>query len=261
MKDIEDPKIQAMFREVGICAHLIGVGMTTIRKADFVNAWRYGGSFFELTIGIERLCKIILIRKYQRENSDAFPNNNYIRSFSHVIKNLVLEVTKNYDNQYIGKNEIADQIIIFLSEFAKTNRYYNLDTITKNLPKENDPLYIWNEISEHIIQKHYKEKKFSPIESALIDTLQENAMYIHHDLHGNLIDNARDFYTLGKTVTTVQKYTIFYLYMIIKDLLNVVHNEEDLYYTMPVISEFFPYFYEGSLTKTQILNKKGWVYL
>lgn len=33
MNDIEDVKTQALFNEAGICAHLIGTGLTNIRKA------------------------------------------------------------------------------------------------------------------------------------------------------------------------------------------------------------------------------------
>lgn len=260
MNDIEDVKTQALFNEAGICAHLIGTGLTNIRKAHFMQKAHFGSAFFELTIGIERLCKIILIKRYQKNNSDAFPTNEYIRKFSHEICSLIHEVVKNNKTEFIEKDNIADAIIRFLSEFAKTTRYYNLDSITGTLPKEKDPLVMWNKIAEEIIKRHYKDKKFSLTENKMIELVQENASFLYHDLNGNLIDNARDFFYVGRTAETVQKYSVYYLYGILKDLLNVVHKEEDEYYSMPLVSEFFPFFYDGALTKREILLKKNWIY-
>lgn len=68
------------------------------------------------------------------------------------------------------------------------------------------------------------------------------------------------FFYVSRTVETVQKYSVYYLYGILKDLLNVVHKEEDEYYSMPLVSEFFPFFYDGALTKREILLKKNWIY-
>jgi hypothetical protein len=79
--DLHDPKVVAMFREAGICSHLIGTGLNNIRKADFVKDWKFASSFFELTIGLERVCKLILIRQFQRENSGEYPPNNHIRKW------------------------------------------------------------------------------------------------------------------------------------------------------------------------------------
>jgi hypothetical protein len=258
--ELDDPKVQAMFREVGICSQMIGAGLTNIRKADFVTHWKFGSAFFELTIGVERFCKLIIVRRYQRLNNGAFPDNSYVRRFSHSIEDLIREVTKECDSECIGKNDIVDQIIIFLSEFAKESRYYNLDSLTKNLPKEKDPLRIWKSIQNAILKLHDKKREYSPGEKKIIGALDEIAIFRYRDLDGTGINNAVDFYEVGKAVDLIQSYSVYYIYLLIKDIVSVMQTENDLYYAMPVMTEFFPYFYDGALEKKHILKKKRWNY-
>jgi hypothetical protein len=257
-EELDDKKVQAMFREIGICAHLIGSGLTTIRKANFVEHWNYGSSFFQLTIGIERLGKLILIRKFQRINNGRFPDNNYIRKFSHNISELIDEIIKDSIPKFIGKNAIVDSIIKFFSDFARSVRYFNLDSITKEVSKDHDPMLQWKLIQDKIVELHYKKREFSSTDNLLINSIEENAIFLHNDLDGKAINSASDYFNKCKTVDVVQKYSVFYIYNLIKDIIRVIHEEECLFYTMPVMSEFFPLFYEKSLTKQKILNRKKW---
>ena len=236
---LEDPKVNSMIRELGIVAHLIGSGLSTIRKADFVQHGKFGSSFFELTLGLERICKIVIIRKYQRINNGDFPTNQYIRNFSHSIKDLISEVFNGYETKYIGKDEIIDDMIEFFSEFAKSIRYYNLDSITKNMNPQNDPMKLWSKIQDKIVERHYKGKTYSDFEEMIINGLEDHATFIHRDMEGNTINGARDFFERGKTIETIQSFSVFYIRRIMVDIVKIINTEESKYYVIPVMSEIF----------------------
>lgn len=257
---LEDHKLNSIVRELGIITHLIGSGLTTIRKADFVQHGKFGSSFFELTLGIERICKIIIIRKFQRTNNGEFPTNKYIRNFSHSITDLISEVFNGYESKFIGNDEIIDEMISFFSEFAKTIRYYNLDSITKDVDSKNDPMKLWAIIQDKIVKRHYKKKDFTEFEKKIITGLDIHSTFMFHDMEGNLINNASDFYEKGKTLETIQSYSVYYIHQIIVDIVRIINEEEQKYYVYPVMTEFFPYYHETSFKKQQILKKKKWFY-
>lgn len=76
----------------------------------------------------------------------------------------------------------------------------------------------------------------------------------HED--GQEINNLMDFYLKGDTVSIKQKYSMFYLYEIIRflsDLLGELHFQGHLY---PILQEFFAIFRNDD--KTYVINKKSW---
>lgn len=52
MNDIEDIKTQALFNEAGICAHLIGTGLTNIRKAHSAPQASLRGGLFRVPLSL-----------------------------------------------------------------------------------------------------------------------------------------------------------------------------------------------------------------
>jgi hypothetical protein len=59
-------------REAALSAQLLGNGLTSIRKYDFSSKGIFYSGMFSISIGLERILKIILVLDYQIKNS-KFP--------------------------------------------------------------------------------------------------------------------------------------------------------------------------------------------
>lgn len=250
-------------RECALAAMSLGEGLTVFRKYDYVKHAYGTQAFFLLSIGIERLLKIILIYNHRRKNNNDFPSNAELKKAGHKIKSLY-QVALNIANE-IGEPElylelvsdpIFDQIIDFLTEFAHNARYYNLDTLTGQLNSSGEPLSVWNKkINPIIIERHYRhnEEKANFIKE-LTNAIGDNIMVSFKNEEGNEINNLRDFYLEGMTVTVKQKYGMFYLYCIIRFLSKLLWNLDKEYF--PMVSEYFAIF--RNTDDVYVRSRKTW---
>ena len=77
-------KERNLANEANLTASLLGNGLNALRKADLYHKGLYYQAFFSLSIGIERLLKIIIINEY-RVNLIGFLN--YFAKRSNNISN------------------------------------------------------------------------------------------------------------------------------------------------------------------------------
>lgn len=233
-------------RECALAASSIGSGLTLLRKYDFVRHAYGTQAFFMLSVGIERLLKIIVIYDYRRKNNNIFPSNGVLKKSGHNIKSLYkysinvaeeLNLLKLYETLKI--DPIYDLIIDFLNDFANAARYYNLDSLTGQSNKSEEPLRNWNNsINSIIVKRHYKPNlKKESIINELSDIIGEHVLVSFDSEKGDKICNIKDFYLEGLTVDVKQKYSMFYVYSIVRFLSKLLWQLDQNYF--PVFSEYF----------------------
>lgn len=66
-------KEQLLANEAALTASLLGNGLNALRKAGIFNKGLYYQAFFSLSIGIERLLKMIIITRYRSNITKNFP--------------------------------------------------------------------------------------------------------------------------------------------------------------------------------------------
>ena len=71
--------------EGSLSGYAIGEGLECLRKANIYEKGMYYQAFFSLSIGIERLLKLIIIYEYRENHTGEFPDNNYIKNKGHKI--------------------------------------------------------------------------------------------------------------------------------------------------------------------------------
>jgi len=236
-------------RECALSASSIGQGLTLIRKYDYVKHSYGTQAFFLLSIGIERLLKIILIYDHRRTNNNKFPDNGVLKKAGHEIKSMYETAISIADE--IGQSDIYaslttdpvyDLIIDFFTDFAYSSRYYNLDTLTGHTNKTYEPLRYWNtNINKIIIERHYRQnqKKVEEIRK-LTEIAGERFLVSFVNEEGKEISNIKDFYMEGLTVDVKQKYSMFYIYCIIRFLSKLLNCLDVNFY--PSVSEYFTIF-------------------
>lgn len=258
--DVFSKNVRLISKEAGLAASCLEQGLTALRKASFAQKWHYYQSFFLLSIGLERLLKLTIITIHRVEKN-KLPDNGELKIYGHNIEKLYLKVVKEIDNtdNFINEDDLYLPILQFMSEFARSSRYYNLDHLS-GIHNTNDPLFQWKDIQKEIIKRHCKPIKVSIEEMFFIEQMNSFSSIMHTDESDTPIDNFFDFYMQGKNLDTIQGYSVFYIYKLINHLtmqLNIVSSK---IYMMPVLDEFFPLF-TCSMKRYEIVRRKDWNYL
>lgn len=219
----------ALGREAALAAEQLASGVTLLGKANHAQKGLYLQAFFGLSIGLERVAKLVVVADYAIENHGRFPNNNDLkRRFGHEI-----DVLMNYCDQLSikwrnGKNYserpnllIHKGIVETLTEFARLSRYYNLDLIigrgSKQFP---EPISAWwQRVGHPILQKHYTQRQREKDESQgkLIHALLGDVTFVlHHDEQEKRIDNLEAMMMKTGVTRIVQKYGRLYTFQIVR---------------------------------------------
>jgi hypothetical protein len=259
--DVNSKEVIPLIKECGLTATSIDQGLTALRKSNFSQKWLYYQAFFLLSIGIERLLKLIVIVKSLVEN-DKFPNNKELKDYGHNIDKMFFKLVEELraDDKFLESENLFIPILEFISKFASSSRYYNLDTLSgkQNL---NDPLHIWHSIQNKIKSKHIKKKEFNKFEQEIVGLLNDNSTFIHRDESDNLISNALDYFEEGRYLDKIQGYSVWYFYKIIDYLVGILLVQSNKKRMLPYYSEFFPLFQNIVMTDADIRKRKRWDYL
>ena len=155
---------RAMQYEAQMAAQQFALGVTSLRKASFAKPAFYMQAFFGLSIGLERMCKIVILSAYLIENNGKFPDHQYIRKYGHNLLPLLNKCEKivkdiELDAEYIKRpsSEIHNNICYVLSKFAVNYRYHYIDFLTGTSNKNEDPIALWwKKVAEPILEEYYK---------------------------------------------------------------------------------------------------------
>lgn len=256
---------ELLLREASLASKNLGIGLTELRKYSFANKGSFFHSMVSITTGMERLLKLIVIYTYRIDNNGSFPSNRILKNqYGHKINNLIssvrsFEETKKYGVDWSTIDEgISLRIISLLADYANFARYYNLDYLTGKEQETGEPLARWErEIGEEILRLHpirsrYKEDKFGE----LCTLLDQTVIFQHTDTGGQKIDDAESYLRSSESALVKQKYSMFYMYRIIRVIANALGTIESEGGFYPFLSEFFILFRcpDDSYVKT----KKRW---
>lgn len=237
---------------------------------DDVYKGHYYTAFFQLSIGIERMLKLVIISDHMFRNSYQPPDIKTIKTYGHDLLALYLsakEISGKYDNTIVPvleEKSIHHNILVFMNDFAAaTGRYHNISNITQvtNL----DPLTVWWDIIDQIKCNDFSSRTHSWIESEVARRLNprlqmqdivENTGYVSGVYRFVMVDKA-NYYAVWNTLELIKP--------IIK-LLSVISwkaherdtTEQPIKYRAPHIpyyEEIFPILYT---CKRDALRRKRW---
>ena len=251
-------------REASMASMSLGTGLTLIRKYDFTMPGYFYSSLYLIATGIERLLKLILIYDHRLKHKNAFPNNRDLRNCGHNLELLfdkAVEVNKGFqfgndDNFYDG-DEIYKKIICLLSDFNMTSRYYNLDSLSGRQHSAVEPLKRWElEINSVILRRHYR-RGIKPDQVKPFLQIKDNIASVDFtNESGEEISNIYDLSLQSDSVLVKQKYSMYYIYVVIRFLKKLFESLELKGKYYPYLSEYFNIFYTDK--KSEILRKKTW---
>lgn len=218
---------RAMIRESQLAAGQIAAGATALGKANHAATAFYHQAFFGLSIGIERMCKQVLIADYAIRHSGSFPDFKYIKNFGHILKGLIVacdEVGTRFepDREHAKRpdDDIHKAVTDVLGEFANGTRYYNLDLLTGSSKQAADPVAEWWEkVGRLICARHYsaQAKQRDEANAQMIAAMLTGNAHIHHTSEtGEHIGDPLTFARMTGPTKVTQEYGRMYVLQIVR---------------------------------------------
>lgn len=230
------PEWHALRREASLVSQLIGSGATALGRATHADGFgEYYTAFFGLSIGIERLAKVILIADYAMEHSGALPDQAAVKKFGHKLT-VLLEKADQISSRHTLTLEYPKPVdpicwaaVDCLDAFADASRgrYANFEVIgNPAFNPDNEPVNRWwVKVVEPILDKHYRGKSAEAgvrERAEFIDAMAGRVSLVRHvNEQGTMMtDIATASERTGQT-TWAQKYGRFYALSVVRWLSNI----------------------------------------
>lgn len=225
------PEWKALHREASLVSQIIGSGVTALGRASYGSGFgEYYTAFFGLTIGIERLAKLILVADYALENKGALPGQSVVRKYGHKLKELMAQVSviaekRGISVPYIGPDHsICTAVVNCLDAFsdASRGRYANFEAIgNPSFDPANEPVNKWwTEVVEPILDIHYRGKNGEvgvKERAALFEAVAGHAMFVlFTDETGKMISDVTSASERTGQTKWAQKYGRFYTLCVVR---------------------------------------------
>lgn len=227
------PEWRALGREAQLSAEQIATGVTILGRANHAQTGLYSQAFFGLSIGLERLGKLIIVADHAIQNDGIFPTDKDLRIIGHDLRNLLprceaIGKTIKADLSYASRpnDPIHQGIETTLSEFATKSRYYNLAYIAGAAGDQIDPISKWWEkVAKPICDRHYSESQRRKDEAQAVfmgKLLDSHSSVLHHTEEGAEINDCGTLFARAGATAVVQKYGRLYTLQIVRWLSSII---------------------------------------
>ncbi|WP_316233485.1 hypothetical protein [Bradyrhizobium sp. SZCCHNPS2010] len=231
------PEWRAIGRECALVRHLIGSGVTALGVANYADKrGEYYTAFFGLSVGLERLVKLILVADYAISNGGKMPQESVVRSFGHKLVALVdaaeeIAVRRQLKVGYTRpQSPISTKIVEALDSFAdaRRGRYANFLALDNpNLGTEEPINKWWGEVAELILRERYygtKGEQRVKKNAEMVDAMLGNSAFVLFTNETG--DTMRDVLTSsirsGQS-TYVQKFGRYYTLLVVRWLASIFY--------------------------------------
>ncbi|MDJ0379143.1 hypothetical protein [Cryobacterium sp. PH31-L1] len=152
---------RAVLQEAYLAESLLCGGMTSIRRLSYNDPGRAFEAFFGLSNGVERIAKLILVSDHYARTSQ-FPDTGMLKSYGHDLRRLLERVEEVASERQVeledapSENTGSEAVVDFLTKFARTDRYYNINRMVQGDGDFiDDPVSRWVDL----VKSHAPEKR------------------------------------------------------------------------------------------------------
>ncbi len=259
----------ALSRECSLVRGLLRSGITALGKASSAHIEEYYLAFFNLSIGIERLSKLVIIVDYKIKKNE-FPSEKVIKRYNHDISNLlekVFAIAKCHNLQLLYPNKkciISDAIISSLNRFAdaQKGRYANIQALDKkNSNTEFEPIYRWHEeVDKLILDYHWhktpKSKKSNNIATKIANQVNDCWLIMCVNESGDKM-NLEEILSRTESNKVLFKYRIYYTLLIIRSVSEIFNELSQKNYLREFVG-LYEFFQGFCLHDSVLLKNKKW---
>jgi len=234
----------------------------------------YYTAFFGLSVGLERLAKLILVADHAISNSGQMPTEKVIRHFGHKLMKLMDAVDAVVEKNSLTLRyprptaPICVKIVECLDAFADASRgrYANFAALgDPSLGKEEPIRKWWNVIAEGILQEHYYGKSIQgrvETNARIVDALLAPVSTVHFTNEtGDAMQDALTSSVRTGQTKLVQSYGRYYTLMIVRWLSDVFSKLSNLACYTHNVGAFFgswEYFWTYTVDDSFLKTRKNW---
>jgi hypothetical protein len=258
-------KTFVLFQQEGYLFHsCLTTGVTALRTANVLAKGQLYVAFFQLSIGLERLMKVILIIDRIAATGKPPIEKELKDQYGHDLVTLFRSVERVLGAVKTPPPDLAPLtfgILKFLSEFAKTTRYFNLGVLTRG-GSAIDPLEHWDNLLSSILRADANPKRVAWIEASSSDLASNisDRVFVHgYDLRKNKMDVGA-WLAMPQVQDLAAAYAVrrvFDLLTLLRDALSSacgpLHARGDE--RIPFMGEFLQFVHPG---REQPLKKRRW---
>ena len=226
-------------KEAILVRSLLNNGIIALNNSSYADDGieSYYHAFFLLSIGLERLSKLIIIADRSNDSNEKLDASAWVKKYGHDIISLFkkvnqitskrrLEIEYEYPN-----NDITNIIIENLEAFAQAGagRYANYDCMKDPNMDYNEPIRKWwSSVGQKILGKHYKGKSLATIvrhrkkEISLI--AGTNTTFTLYDEVRNEISDVSNAFSRSVEAVIAREWACFYILTIVRWLSNVYYQ-------------------------------------
>ena len=230
------PEWKALHREAALVSQIIGSGATALGRASYGSGFgEYYTAFFGLSIGMERLAKLILVADYVIENVGVFPDQAVVRRYGHRLKELIEQAGKIAEKRSIAvpytgpKHDICAAVIRCLDAFsdAAKGRYANFEAIgNPSFDPANEPVNKWwTEVVEPVLDAHYRNRRAEgevKQRAAIINAMiGDVTSVLHTNETGEIMSDVAVASERAGQTKWAQKYGRFYTLSVVRWLAHI----------------------------------------
>lgn len=262
---------RAFLNEAQFTKEMLATGATQIRKANYATKGIYYQAFTSLSTGLERIGKMCIILDYYIDTKGNFPDFEYMKqNIGHNIsliydKSIKIVKKRSFEFKFLAEldAEIHQNILKVLTEFAKGDRYSNINILV-NSKQKGDPIQKWYEnVDKMVFEKNITPKKKDQIlRNAEINHLMIQPFANVHFISetGSSIDNIKKASFSTGMQEAIAPYRQLYVLQIIRFWVELISclqykamelGKEDV----PYLSEVFGLFYNSD---SYIKTRKTW---
>jgi hypothetical protein len=270
------PEWQALHREASLVSQIIGSGITALGKASYGSGLgEYYTAFFGLSIGVERLAKLILVADYAIENGGNLPNQAIVKNYGHGLVTLVERVEDISKKRGLSeenprpKNPICKAVVECLDNFANASkgRYANFEEIgNPSFDRSHEPVNKWwTEVVEPILDKHYRgkaaEKGVKERAKAIDEMLGNRALVLHTSETGDLMQSVAVASERTGQTKSAQKYGRYYTLLVVRWMAEVFSEMTSAAGYKPSLECLFghhKFFQTYTVEDSFLLTRKVW---
>lgn len=227
----------------------------------------YYAAFFDLSIGFERIMKLVIITDFVVDNDfKSYDPQKLKDDYGHKIKKLFEACFKIIEKYEIDlpeskEEDLNGQILTFLTDFAdaQKGRYFNINNTTK----QDDPIDNWQTLLDAIARQDFSEaiwhrlesKTFNAISPALqLDDIANNTGYVKsvHQYHKTLLANRYALWRMIKLLEPLAN-TLGKISMKCHEIETGTSPQD--YPSIPYFDEFFLF---RHTQRREVMKRKRW---
>jgi hypothetical protein len=261
-----------MIQEARLTQAMLLTGLEGLRTSDYDQPGHYYAAFFQLSIGLERLFKLVIILDHQARHDLLRPTDRQLRAVGHGLAGAyqtcrgIAARLRLTGRSWFEPDDLEGRVLGLLSAFADGARYYNLDELA-GARRHADPIIAWSALHKEIANRYVSWNRQVEINNLAIQHCDRFRLFgAERGLDGEWRPQVDGVFlhelfrrSAGYCVwTLIQILQPFHglLWALCEEIDGIDHSKGRPANSVPRLYEFFPFFLAD---RTSSIRRRRWV--